>query len=150
MKTIRNESDRAGLIERINGLTGSETPAWGKMNVNQMVSHLVQAGEMPFLASVPDRSSFVSRNILKPLILHVMPVPKEVKTWPEMNQLEKGRKPQDFESDKAALVAAINKLGTLPLDHKCLAHPFFGDMNAKQWAILAQKHINHHLTQFGA
>jgi len=149
MKTLRNESDRESLIERVEKLNGNETPSWGKMNVNQMVSHLVQASEMPFESSVPDRSNFVSRNILKPLILHVMPVPKEVKTSPEMNQQEKGRKPQDFESDKAALVAAIDKLAVLPLDHKCLAHPFFGKMNAKQWAILAHKHINHHLTQFG-
>jgi hypothetical protein len=149
MKTLRNESERAGLIERVKNLSGSETPSWGKMNVNQMVSHLVQAGDLPFEASVPDRSSFMSRTVLKPLILYVVPVPKEVKTSPEMNQQENGRKPQDFNSDKAALVDAINKLGTLPLDHKCLAHPFFGKMSAKEWAVMAHKHINHHLTQFG-
>lgn len=149
MKSLRNESERAGLIERVKGLTGSETPSWGKMNVIQMVSHLVQAGEMPFESSVPDRSSFMSRTVLKPLILYAVPVPKEVKTSPEMNQQEKGRKPQDFESDKALLINAINKIGTLPLDHECLPHPFFGAMNAKQWSVLASKHINHHLTQFG-
>jgi len=150
MKSVRNESDRSNLVERIKRLTGSETASWGKMNVNQMVSHLVQAGDLPFEASVPDRSTFVSRTFIKPLILYVMSVPKEVKTSPEMNQQEDGRKPQDFESDKAALIASINKLGDLPLDHKCLAHPFFGKMNAKQWAVLAQKHIDHHLTQFGS
>lgn len=149
MKTLRNESERAGLIERVKGLTGDETPSWGKMNVNQMVSHLVQAGEMPFVASAPEHSNFMSRNVLKQLVLYVLPIPKEVKTPPEMNQQENGRKPQDFESDKALLINAINKIGTLPLDHKCLAHPFFGAMNAKQWSVLASKHINHHLTQFG-
>ncbi|MGB7203763.1 MAG: DUF1569 domain-containing protein [Pyrinomonadaceae bacterium] len=149
MKTLRNESERAGLIERVKSLSGSEMPSWGKMNVNQMVSHLVQAGEMPFESSVPDRSSFMSRTLLKPLILYVVPVPKEVKTSPEMNQQENGRKPQDFESDKALLIGAINKIGTLPLDHECLAHPFFGAMTAKQWSVLASKHIDHHLTQFG-
>lgn len=150
MGTLRDERSRAGLIERVKSLTGDETPSWGKMNVNQMVSHLVQAGDLPFEASVPDRSSFMSRTVLKPLILYVLPMPKEVKTSPEMNQQEKGRKPQDLESDKAALVDSINKLGTLPLDHKCLDHPFFGKMSAKEWAVIAHKHINHHLTQFGA
>lgn len=149
MKTLRSEDDRASLIERISSLTGVETPLWGKMNVNQMVSHLIQAGDMPFEASVADRSNLLSRTVLKPLILYVLPIPKEVKTSPEMNQLESGRKPQDFESDKAMLIESINRLGSLPLDRKCLAHPFFGAMNAKQWAVMAHKHINHHLTQFG-
>lgn len=149
MQTLRDESERASLIERVKSLSGSETPKWGKMNVNQMVSHLVQAGEMPFVASATEHSNFMSRNIIKPLVLYVLPMPKEVKTPPEMNQQEKGRKPQDFGSDKALLIEAINKIGTLPLDYKCLAHPFFGPMNAKQWSVLASKHINHHLTQFG-
>lgn len=149
MKTVRSEADRASLIERVRHLTGEETPLWGKMNINQMVSHLVQAGDMPFEPSVADRSNLLSRTVLKPLILYVLPIPKEVKTSPEMNQLENGRKPQDFESDKAMLIESINRLGSLPLDRKCLAHPFFGAMNAKQWAIMAHKHINHHLAQFG-
>lgn len=149
MKTLRSGDDRASLIERVRSLTGDETPLWGKMNVNQMVSHLIQAGDMPFEASVADRSNLLSRTVLKPLILYVLPIPKEVKTSPEMNQLENGRKPQDFESDKAMLIESINRLGSLPLDRSCLSHPFFGAMNAKQWAIMAHKHINHHLGQFG-
>lgn len=149
MNTLRIDILRAALIERVKGLTGKEEPSWGKMNVNQMVSHLIQAGNMPFEASAADRSNLLSRTVLKPLILHVFPIPKEVKTSPEMNQLENGRKPQDIESDKATLIDSINKIGTLPLDHECLPHPFFGAMNAKQWSVLASKHINHHLTQFG-
>lgn len=149
MGTLRSEADRAGLIARIKNLTGNETPSWGKMNVNQMVSHLVQAGTMPFESSVPDRSNLLSRTVLKPLILYVLPIPKEVKTSPEMNQQEKGRKPQDFEADKALLIESINRIGSLPLEGEYLAHPGFGAMNAKQWAVLANKHINHHLTQFG-
>ncbi|MFN0140985.1 MAG: DUF1569 domain-containing protein [Pyrinomonadaceae bacterium] len=149
MKTLRSEGERAGLIERVQSLTGNETPSWGKMNVNQMVSHLVQAGGIPFESTVPDRSNPLSRTVLKTLILYVLPIPKDVKTSPEMNQQENGRKPQDFEADKALLIEAIDRIGTLPLDHACLAHPRFGPMNAKQWSVLACKHIDHHLTQFG-
>ena len=149
MKTLRNENDRTNLITRIDKLTGTETPAWGKMNVGQMVSHLIQANELPFVASVPDRSNFMARTIIKPLILYVLPMPKEVKTSPQMNQQEEGRKPQEFAADKATLAESIDKLATLPVDHKCLDHPFFGKMNAKQWATIAYKHMDHHLTQFG-
>ena len=149
MKTIRNETDRAKLIERLNKLTGNETPVWGKMNVNQMMSHLVQGGELPFVASVPDRSTFMSRTIIKPLILYVLPMPKEVKISAEMDQQQKGRKPLGFETDRAVLIESMKKLGELSVDHKCLDHPFFGKMSAKDWANIAYKHIDHHLKQFG-
>ncbi|MEO7659814.1 MAG: DUF1569 domain-containing protein [Pyrinomonadaceae bacterium] len=149
MKTIRNEIDRANLAERINRLSGDEKALWGKMTVNQMVSHLVQAVELPFAASVPDRSSFMSRTFIKPLILYVLPMPKEVKSSPEINQQENGRKPGDFDADKKLLIEAIEKLGQIPIDHDCLSHPFFGKMSAREWAVLSQRHIDHHLRQFG-
>lgn len=137
------------LVERLNKLTGGETPLWGKMTAEQMMSHLVQGGELPFVESVPDRSTFMSRTFIKPLILYVLPMPKEVKVSAEMDQQQAGRKPEGFEVDKGHLFDSIEKLGNLPVDHKCLAHPFFGKMSAKDWALIAYKHIDHHLKQFG-
>jgi hypothetical protein len=150
MPTIRNETERNRLIERLNKLTGEEKPQWGKMSINQMMSHLVQTGELPFEASLADRSNFLSRTLLKPLVLYVLPMPKDVKTSPEMSQLEKGRKPTEFEADRSLAIDAINKIGDLAADHDCKYHPFFGKMSAKEWAVIAHKHIDHHLKQFGA
>src|SRR5688500_12020272 len=104
MKTIRNDGERSALIERISKLRGDETPSWGKMTVNQMISHFVQAGEMPFEAKLPDNSTFASRKLIRPLILYVLPMPKEVNTSPEMNQQENGRPPQDFDADRKLVV----------------------------------------------
>jgi hypothetical protein len=149
MKTIRNEADRASLIERINKLSGNETAVWGKMNVSQMVSHLVQAGEMPFGHNLDNRSNFMSRNVVKPLVLYVLPMPKEVKTPPNMNQMENGRKPEEFSADKAKVIELTNKISNLAENAECRNHPYFGPMNAKEWAIIAHKHMDHHLRQFG-
>ena len=149
MKTIRNHAQREIIIARINKLNGDEKPLWGKMTADQMISHLVQATELPFVETVADRSNLVSRIFIKPLILYCLTMPKEVKVSPDLNQQENGRKPQGFDVDKAVLLNSIEKLGTLPTDHKCLAHPFFGKMTAKEWAIIAHKHIDHHLKQFG-
>ena len=149
MKTIRNSADRQQLIDRLSKLSGRETPLWGKMTADQMMSHLVQAGELPFEASVPDRSTFMGRTIIKPLILYLLPMPKEVKISPEMNQQEKGRPPRGFDVDRELLLSSIERIGTLPTDHKCLDHPFFGKMSPKEWAVIAYKHIDHHLKQFG-
>ncbi|MFM9904807.1 MAG: DUF1569 domain-containing protein [Pyrinomonadaceae bacterium] len=149
MPTIRNETERTKLIVRLNMLSGSETPKWGKMTVNQMMSHLVQTGELPFAASLPDKSSFMSRTLIKPLVLYVLPMPKEVKVSPDMDQQADGRKPQEFNSDRELAIDAINKIGTLPVHHPCQYHPFFGKFTAKEWAVIAHKHIDHHLKQFG-
>lgn len=149
MKTLRNEADKASLIERINKLTGEEKALWGKMNVNQMVSHLVQAGEMPFGHNLESRSNFMSRNIVKYLVLYVLPMPKEVKTSPEMNQQENGRKPLEFSNDKSKVIELTEKLAAISENTDCCEHPFFGAMNAKEWGIIVHKHIDHHLKQFG-
>lgn len=149
MPTIRNQADRARIIERLNKLTGDEKPIWGKMNVNQMVSHLVQSGDMPFEATLPDKSTFIMRTFAKPLVLYVLPMPKEVKVSPELDQQENGRKPQGFSDDKELAINAINRIGYLSVDHDCQYHPFFGKMTAKEWAVIAHKHIDHHLKQFG-
>lgn len=150
MKTLRNEKCRAELIGRLNALTSNAKAAWGRMSVEQMLSHLVQAGELPFVASVPDRSSLISRTVVKPLVLYVLPIPKEVKTSAEMDQQQKGRKPLGFDADKATLIRSIDRVGMLAKDHRCLAHPFFGKMSATQWGRIGYKHIDHHLRQFGA
>jgi hypothetical protein len=149
MKSLRNEIQRTSLLKRVNNLSGDQKPLWGKMSIDQMMSHLVQAGELPFEPSLPDKSSFASRNFIKPLILYVLPMPKEVKVSPEMNQQEKGRKPLGFEKDRQLLIESITRLGDLPADHKCSYHPMFGKMSAREWALIAHKHIDHHLRQFG-
>lgn len=120
------------------------------MNIDQMLSHLVQAGDLPFVTSTPDRSSWVSRTLIKPLVLYVLPIPRDVKTSPQMDQQQDGRKPMGFDVDKGMVIEAINKLGALPADQKCLDHPFFGKMSARQWGMIAYKHVDHHLRQFGA
>lgn len=137
------------MIDRLNKITGDEKPAWGRMNLEQMISHLVQAGEMPFVESVPARSTFASMTFIKPLVLYVLPMPKEVKVSAELDQQQAGRKPQGLAADRETLIELTNKLGTLPEGHQCLDHPMFGKMSAKEWALIAHKHMDHHLRQFG-
>ena len=149
MHTIRNDADRDYLVGRVDKLSGDEKPLWGKMTCDQMLSHLVQASELPFVASVPERSTFAFRTIVKPLVLYVLPMPKEVRVSAEFDQQQKGRTPQGAAADKDALIGLLSRVGTLPADHECLNHPMFGNLTAKQWAVLMYKHTDHHLKQFG-
>ena len=148
MKTLQDEKCRTDLIERLNKLSPESKAVWGRMNVDQMMSHLVQSGELPFVATVPDRSSLFSR-VMKPLVLYLLPMPKEIKTSAEIDQQQDGRKPEGLDADRTRVIQEIDRLGTLPVDHECLYHPFFGKLSAKEWAVLGHKHIDHHLRQFG-
>src|SRR5580765_3531965 len=120
MKTIRDEKCRGELIGRLEKLTGDEKPAWGKMTLEQMLSHLVQSGDMPFESVMGDHSNVFSRTLLKPLVLYVLPIPKDVKVGPELDQQQDGRKPQGIGVDKAAAIESVHRLGTLPENHDCL------------------------------
>lgn len=137
------------MIRRIGELTPDATAVWGRMSVEQMVSHLVQASELPFSATCSDRSSFMSRHVIKPLVLYLLPMPKDVRTSRELDQQQDGRKPLGLDVDRGHLIDAVNKLGDLPDDHGCLPHPLFGKMSVRQWAMISHKHIDHHLRQFG-
>ncbi len=150
MKTVRNEDLRNDLIRRLNELDRAAKPQWGKMNVEQMMSHLAQTAEWPFVHSgLPDRSNLFTRTIVKPLVIYVLPMPKEVKLPAQADQLEGGRPPQGLEADRELVIEALHKLGTCSESHDCREHPFFGKLTAKQWALIAHKHIDHHLRQFG-
>ena len=149
-RTIRNEENRAALLERIRALTGEERPLWGKMNVEQMMSHLVQAGDLPLLGGQQDRSNLFSRVVVKPLLLYVLPMPKGVKVQPDFDQQVNGRKPVEFAADREQVIRQINAVGTIDAGQKCKNHPFFGKMSVTEWSIIAYKHIDHHLRQFGA
>lgn len=149
MKTLRDEKCRNDLIDRISKLTPETKATWGKMSVEQMLSHLVHSNQLPFVATVPDVSNFMSRTVVKKLVLYVLPMPKEIKTSPEMDQQQKGRRPLGFDTDKANLIESINKVGTLASDYECLGHPFFGKLTPKEWGMIGHKHIDHHLRQFG-
>src|SRR5690349_11338338 len=123
MKTIRDEKCRTELLDRLNKVTPESKALWGRMSADQMMSHLVQAGELPFNSEIPDMSTFMSRTFIKPLVLYVLPMPKEIKTNAQMDQQQDGRKPVDFETDRAKMIELVNRLATLPADHDCSYHP---------------------------
>lgn len=138
------------IINRINRLTPESRALWGKMDVNQMLCHCADAIKMATRErEVADKSSFAKRALLKPLVLYVLPIPKNVPTARELDQTQGGTTPTDFESDKRDLLASIEKMRSLRDDYDWAPHPTFGRMNRRQWGLLAHKHMDHHLKQFG-
>jgi hypothetical protein len=148
--SLFDENKCGEIVRRINELNPESQALWGKMSVNQMLCHLADALKMATSErAVADKSNFAARTILKPLVLYVLPIPKNVPTAKELDQSQGGTPPTDFATDKKDLLACIEKMCALEEDFAWAPHAKFGRMNRREWGLLAHKHIDHHLKQFG-
>src|SRR5215212_9617830 len=147
MGSILNERERAALISRMQLLTASSSARWGKMNVAGMLQHLrlsarMALGELP-VASVNKRP--FQMFPLKHLIIYVFPFPKGAPTAVEL----KPDGAASFDDERAMVVSLLEQIGAGPREGTGPAHPLFGPMSRREWAVTMYKHVDHHLKQFG-
>src|SRR5438132_13324700 len=106
MNTLFDHAKCAEITSRINRLMPESKALWGKMNAGQMLCHCTDAVKMATgEREAADKSSFAKRTLLKPLVLYVLPIPKNVPTAKELDQMQEGTTPTDFETDKKDLLA---------------------------------------------
>ncbi len=149
MKNVFNQNDATNLIERINQLTTTTQPSWGKMNVEQVLAHCNVTYEMAYEDKHPKPNAF-KRFLLKAFVKNIVvsetPYKKNSQTAPEFI-IKDARK---FETEKDRLIAFVNKtqqLGESYFEGK-ESHSF-GALTSQQWNNMFAKHLDHHLTQFG-
>ena len=150
MKTVLTTADRESLMHRLDALTSSSSPQWGRMNVGEMVCHLgdqlkVALGEV----KTPDHSTFVGRQIMRRLVLMGLPVPKgKIETFAEIDQAKgRGTRPEELDADRQAVKGLLSTF--LATESGFQDHGFFGPLSKAQWARLVYIHMDHHLSQFG-
>lgn len=137
------------VIDRINQLTPSSQPLWGKMNVAQMFAHCCVAYEMVYTDKHPKPGlimGFILKNLIKKAVVSDKPYSKNSKTAPAF--LVSNQK--DFEIERKRLADYISEtqvLGAYIFDGK-LSHSF-GPLSANEWNNMFYKHLDHHLKQFG-
>ncbi len=124
---------------------------WGKMNVQQMIEHMIDSvkeanGKIPrTIVTAPERLQatkdfLMSEKEFKPNTKNVLmgeePLPvRHVKISDAIAELESEIK--DFEKHFASFPDAR------------ITNAFFGDLNYEEWVQLLHKHSMHHLKQFG-
>ncbi len=145
-----NPTKRTELIARLSRLTPESKAVWGKMSVGEMFCHCLDGNKMA-LGEIPptDRSNFITRSLVKYLVVYVIPIPKGAPAAPEINPHKKGTKPLDFEKERGLLIADINNFGNLTAEDLKGKHHVFGKLTYNQWGRLGYKHLDHHLKQFG-
>ena len=150
MKNLFNPTDAAEIQHRLTHLTPSSRALWGTMNVLQAVAHCNAAMDMT-TGDLRTRSAALPARLLgrliKPLVVeNDKPFRRNSPSAPELFD-----PPQD---DLGRLIAGLHdriERFTSAGESACTRnpHPFFGPLTPGQWSVLAYKHLDHHLRQFG-
>lgn len=149
MKNVFNTTVCEEITGRINQLTTTSEPLWGKMNVAQMLAHCNVTYELVFENKHPKPNAFV-RFLLKTFVKKVVVNEKPFKHSSQTAPVFIITTDKDFESEKVRLIAYINRvqqLGEQYFDGE-MSHSF-GKLNKTEWNNMFYKHLDHHLKQFG-
>jgi hypothetical protein len=149
MKSLFAPADRQEILDRLERLETGATRQWGKMDPAQMLAHCAIALEV----GTGDRlrpHSLIGRvlgRFVKGALLGDKPFSKNSPTDPTFIVGD----PRDFGKERARLAALISRFGDAgPGAADGRMHSFFGRLKGDEWGTLMYKHIDHHLTQFGA
>ncbi len=149
MITLFDQAIHDQIRTRIDKLTPATQRQWGKMNVGQMLAHCSAGLDMQ-MGTIKLKRVFIGR-IIGPLIKKMVtsndePFKKNSPTAPELTFVDE----RDFNKEKERLIGLVDRFtkgGTAGVSP--YPHPFFGKMSADDWGIMAYKHLDHHLSQFG-
>jgi hypothetical protein len=144
-KSLANARARQELVDRLGRLTPETKPLWGKMTAPQMLAHLADwmlmaRGEL----NVAPKKAPLRYPPIKQLVIYWLPFPKGVPTAPELIT----RKPLAWGVEHAAVRRDVESWENLK-PSAWPAHPVFGQMTTNAWCVLAYRHMDHHLRQFG-
>lgn len=118
------------------------------MDAPKMLAHLTEAMRMATgELKVPSKNIFALQHFpLKHLILYVLPFPRGAPTAPALI----ARTATDWDAEVATLVDTCERFATRDPNSEQPVHPAFGSLSHSAWGVLAYRHCDHHLRQFGA
>lgn len=151
MKNIFSPEVSKEVINRINKIQPDSVPLWGSMNSGQMFAHCNVPYEMVYESEKHPKPNAIARFMIKlfakNMVTSEKPYPKNGRTAPQFVIKEN----KDFSKEQQRLINYIEqtqKLGEAHFDGK-ESHAM-GNLSKVQWNNMFYKHLDHHLTQFGA
>lgn len=137
------------LLARVDSLSAGSRPRWGTRDVARMCAHCAtpyeqlrgEKGGGPWLMRI------LARAFLKGGIVGEAPYKPNQPTAPWFRIAD----PRDFERERARLRELIRSHhGEGRVAFEGRGHVTFGPLSATEWSNLLDKHLDHHLRQFGA
>lgn len=150
MNSIWDRADVDKALARIGKLSPESRPLWGKMSVGQMLAHCNVSYELVYDGKHPKPNAilkFILKLLVKPTVVNDKPYKHNSATGPVFLIKET----KDFAAEKQRLIGYIEKTRDLGEAHfQGKASHSFGPLTAKEWNNMFEKHLDHHLRQFGA
>lgn len=148
MESLFTPEGNQHIVDRINKLQPTSLSQWGKMTVDQMMSHCiapldVALGDLQL--KINPIMAFLGRTLIRKKVLNDAKFKKDSPTVPAF--IRSGS--YDFESTKAELIEKVKKFKEGPQVIKTNTHPLFGPLTYEEWNNIQWKHLDHHLRQFG-
>jgi hypothetical protein len=152
VQTLANRVDKASILGRLERLTQNSPRQWGRMSPHQAVCHLSDSFRVAMgRREASQAQTWFNRTVGRFVALHTaVPWPHGVPTRPEVDQLIGGTTPVEFAHDLRELAVAIEAFTASPRNFIFRSHPGFGPLTDREWMIWGNKHMDHHLRQFGA
>ena len=137
---------RDSIRARVQGLSATARPRWGRMSAGQMLWHCNQVLKTALgdIEVVPRRPP-IPVAVLK-FMLFRLPWPHDAPTAPEYQ----AKVARDFEIERARCLGLIDRFVARRMEEGGWGRAVFGRINGREWSCLQARHLDHHLKQFGA
>jgi hypothetical protein len=141
----------AGIFEqRLRTVTAESRRRWGALEPPGMLTHLrlVFEGSLGRF-KMEDKSNFVSRTVIRFLVLYVLPWPKGKIRVPESFT----PKPEGgVDEERGRMLAVMREFVEAAACEPArrARHPIFGNVTLRTWSRIHALHLDHHLRQFGS
>ncbi|MDA0378854.1 MAG: DUF1569 domain-containing protein [Bacteroidetes bacterium] len=143
-QNLFDEATYVAILERLNKLTPSSRPGWGKMAVGQMLAHCAEVQDVyngkPLRAPVWMK---LFRPMLRPMLLADKDFSRNAPTLDQFRMED----PEDFAAQRERLVNSLRTMHAL--GRRPMNHPMLGMLTSDDVGWIAWKHLDHHLRQFG-
>lgn len=149
MKSVFKQEDVNEVLARLEKLTSESQPAWGKMNVAQMLAHCNVTYEMAYTdkhSKAGGFKKFLLNLFVKNAVVNEKSYPKNSRTAPQFLMTSE----KEFEKEKKRLFDYINKTKELGENYfEGKESVSFGVLSVQEWNNSFYKHLDHHFNQFG-
>jgi hypothetical protein len=147
-KSLYDIATMDAVAARVDALSETTPPEWGKMDVAQMLGHCAEILEVangkpltgtPWIARL-------FKGMIRKMVVGPKPYAHSITTHPQY--VVSGTR--DFLTQKTRLTAALKVMSEEgPEGAPQTEHALFGRMTAQEKGWGMYKHLDHHLTQFG-
>ena len=138
------------LNNALRNLKEDSKAKWGTMTAKQMLIHLIQSSKMMHFGNntLLIKEEYVEKAIA---FLYTDKAIKKGLVVPNDIGFNFTNNNQDIEELKAELINSSNNMLAFLIENTEFQaiHPYFGELNTKQWILFQKKHYSHHLSQFG-